>query len=81
MLCRGLIIVGSPRTLYSDPTWKQWLDWIRERQAVAKPEVVYTHAVDLPQQQATPAATDVVNQVAKTPRRRLGNRPARLESR
>lgn len=31
---RGLAIVGSAKTLATDPTWRAWLDWARSRHCV-----------------------------------------------
>ena len=28
---RGLVVVGDPKTLRYDPTWRSWLDWAEER--------------------------------------------------
>lgn len=48
LCCRGLVVVGSPSTLYPDPTWRPWLDWVRQHQAIASAEAVYTYASTLP---------------------------------
>lgn len=32
--CRGLVIVGSPETLKSNPNWREWLYWVRGQNAV-----------------------------------------------
>ena len=31
--CRGLVVVGSPKTLSSDPVWRAWIRWVRDRGA------------------------------------------------
>ena len=28
--CRGLVVVGSPKTLSSDPIWRAWIRWVRD---------------------------------------------------
>lgn len=27
---RGLVVVGSPATLSSDPNWQSWIHWVQE---------------------------------------------------
>ena len=31
--CRGLVVVGSPKTLSSDPVWRAWIRWVRDHGA------------------------------------------------
>lgn len=31
--CRGLVVVGSPTTLSSDPVWRSWIRWVRDHGA------------------------------------------------
>ena len=32
---RGLVIVGSPRTLCADAVWQKWLSWVRQQGCVS----------------------------------------------
>ena len=40
MLCRGLIVVGSPRTLVEDPSWRKWIAWVRDRGGFLTPNAL-----------------------------------------
>ena len=31
--CRGLVVVGSPKTLSSDAIWRSWVRWVRDHGA------------------------------------------------
>ncbi len=31
--CRGLVVVGSPKTLSSDGVWRSWIRWVRDHGA------------------------------------------------
>ena len=33
MCCRGLVVVGSPKTLSSDGVWRSWIRWVRDHGA------------------------------------------------
>lgn len=69
-------MVGSPSTLYADPTWQHWLDWVRQHQAIASAEAVYSFAVDLPEQSnemEVVQPTRKTRQGDKATRLRLGN--------
>lgn len=31
---RGLVVVGSPKTLWANDNWFKWLEWVKENKAV-----------------------------------------------
>ena len=31
---RGLVVVGSPKTLWANDNWYKWLQWVKENKAV-----------------------------------------------
>ena len=38
--CRGLIVVGSPRTLVEDPSWRAWIAWVRDHGGFLTPNAL-----------------------------------------
>lgn len=38
--CRGLVVVGSPKTLSSDAIWRSWVRWVRDHGAFQTAEVL-----------------------------------------
>ena len=37
---RGLVVIGSPRTLWDNDNWHKWLEWVKENKAVLHSDVV-----------------------------------------
>jgi len=38
--CRGLVVVGNPDTLSSDPRWLTWMNWVRDQGGLLSPEAL-----------------------------------------
>jgi hypothetical protein len=38
--CRGLVVVGSPKTLSSDAIWRAWVRWVRDHGVYQTPSAL-----------------------------------------
>lgn len=40
-VCRGLVVIGSPKTLWANENWYKWLEWVKENKAVLHSDRVH----------------------------------------
>lgn len=61
---RGLVVVGSARTLRHDPNWQQWLEWC-ERRSLVVDSCSWQAKLTSASRRGTPATRHMLNKLAR----------------